>query len=48
MLDLPTNQNDAAALKKSETLLREAFNADLYCAPAHNNCGVIFLVRDEL
>jgi tetratricopeptide (TPR) repeat protein len=33
---------------KAEKLLREALNADLYCGPAHNNLGVIHLMRGRL
>lgn len=48
LLSQAAANNDPAALKKAETLLREALNADLYFGPAHNNLGVIFLGRDEL
>lgn len=32
----------------AEALLREALTLDLYCGPAHNNLGVLFLNRGEL
>jgi len=34
--------------EKAERLLREALTADLFHGPAHNNLGVIFLIRGEL
>ena len=33
---------------KAELLLCEELTADLYCGPAHNNLGVIFLNRGNL
>lgn len=33
---------------KAETRLREALTQDLYCGPAHNNLGVLYLNRGEL
>lgn len=33
---------------KAEDLLRKALAADLYCGPAHNNLGVLYLRRGEL
>lgn len=33
---------------KAEELLRKALAADLYCGPAHNNLGVLYLRRGEL
>ena len=32
----------------AEALLREALTADLFCAPAHNNLGVVFLGQGKL
>ncbi|MCB9492559.1 MAG: tetratricopeptide repeat protein [Dehalococcoidia bacterium] len=32
----------------AERLLREALSQDLYCGPAHNNLGVVFLARGDL
>jgi Tfp pilus assembly protein PilF len=32
----------------AEALLREALTADLFCAPAHNNLGVVFLEQGKL
>jgi Tfp pilus assembly protein PilF len=32
----------------AEELLREALAADLFCGPAHNNLGVLYLSRSEL
>jgi len=34
--------------ERAETLLREALTADLFCAPAHNNLGVVFLGQGKL
>jgi Flp pilus assembly protein TadD len=33
---------------KAESLLREALAADLYCGPAHNNLGVLYLKQQKL
>lgn len=33
---------------RAEQLLREALTADLYCGPAHNNLGVLYLSRGQL
>ena len=33
---------------KAESLLREALSADLYCGPAHNNLGVLYLEQGKL
>lgn len=33
---------------KAEELLRKALAADLYCGPAHNNLGIIYLRRGDL
>jgi Flp pilus assembly protein TadD len=33
---------------KAEELLRKSLAADLYCGPAHNNLGVLYLRRGEL
>lgn len=33
---------------KAESLLREALTADLYCGPAHNNLGVVYLKSGRL
>ena len=33
---------------KAEKLLREALAADLYCGPAHNNLGVLYLNQGKL
>jgi tetratricopeptide (TPR) repeat protein len=33
--------------ERAETLLREALSADLYCGPAHNNLGVVFLAQGK-
>ncbi|MGD9691161.1 MAG: hypothetical protein AB7K52_15910 [Phycisphaerales bacterium] len=33
----------AEALARAEDLLRRALTADLYCGPAHNNLGVVYL-----
>jgi Flp pilus assembly protein TadD len=33
---------------KAEKLLRDALTADLYCGPAHNNLGVLYLKRGDL
>lgn len=35
-------------LDAAERLLREALTHDLYCGPAHNNLGVVFLKRGQL
>lgn len=35
-------------LTRAERLLREALTADLYHGPAHNNLGVVFLLRGQL
>ncbi len=35
-------------LDAAEHLLREALTEDLYCGPAHNNLGVVYLKRDRL
>jgi len=32
----------------AEALLREALTADLFCAPAHNNLGVVYLGQGKL
>lgn len=32
----------------AEELLRDALSADLFCAPAHNNLGVVFLSQGKL
>ncbi len=34
--------------EKAERLLREALAEDLYCAPAHNNLGVLYLAQSKL
>lgn len=34
--------------QRAEELLREALTADLFCAPAHNNLGVVFLEHGKL
>jgi tetratricopeptide (TPR) repeat protein len=34
--------------EKAEKLLREALTADLYCGPAHNNLGVLYLKQGSL
>jgi Tfp pilus assembly protein PilF len=34
--------------ERAEALLREALTADLFCAPAHNNLGVVFLEQGKL
>lgn len=34
--------------QRAEELLREALTADLFCAPAHNNLGVVFLEQGKL
>jgi len=34
--------------RRAEELLREALTADLFCAPAHNNLGVVFLEQGKL
>jgi len=41
--DLITSDPDRA-----EKLLRESLSLDLFCGPAHNNLGVIFLERGQL
>jgi len=41
--DLVKSQPDQA-----EALLREALTADLFCGPAHNNLGVLFLREGNL
>ena len=33
----------AAELARAESILRAALSADLYCGPAHNNLGVVYL-----
>lgn len=33
---------------RAEAMLREALTADLYCGPAHNNLGVLYLQQGEL
>ncbi|MCB9844653.1 MAG: tetratricopeptide repeat protein [Phycisphaeraceae bacterium] len=33
---------------RAEEMLREALSADLYCGPAHNNLGVLYLQRGML
>ncbi|TAJ19326.1 MAG: hypothetical protein EPO68_06490 [Planctomycetota bacterium] len=33
--------------ERAEKLLREALSADLYCGPAHNNLGVVFLAQGK-
>lgn len=33
---------------EAETLLRQALTADLYCGPAHNNLGVLYLKEGKL
>ena len=49
---LELNAQAADVLKsdpeRAETLLREALTADLFCAPAHNNLGVVFLEQGKL
>lgn len=34
--------------EKAEKLLRDALTADLYCGPAHNNLGVLYLKQGSL
>lgn len=34
--------------EKAEAILREALTADLYCGPAHNNLGVLYLNQERL
>lgn len=34
--------------ERAKTLLREALTADLYCGPAHNNLGVLYLAQGKL
>lgn len=34
--------------ERAERLLREALTADLYCGPAHNNLGVLYLAQGKL
>lgn len=38
----------ATDLDAAEHLLRDALTEDLYCGPAHNNLGVVYLKRDRL
>jgi Tfp pilus assembly protein PilF len=33
---------------EAEKLLREALTKDLYCGPAHNNLGVLYLKEEKL
>lgn len=33
---------------RAEVLLREALSTDLYCGPAHNNLGVLYLSQGQL
>ncbi|MGE4178175.1 MAG: hypothetical protein AB7G65_20330 [Thermoleophilia bacterium] len=35
----------AEQLARAEALLRRALTADLYCGPAHNNLGVVYLAQ---
>lgn len=34
--------------QKAEAMLRDALTADLYCGPAHNNLGVLYLKEGKL
>jgi Tfp pilus assembly protein PilF len=34
--------------ERAEALLREALSADLFCGPAHNNLGVLYLSQGKL
>lgn len=38
----------AAQLARTESLLRQALIADLYCGPAHNNLGIVYLSQSSV